>query len=208
MTVTAAAVRLPRFAGRSAPEIASAGFRRLNEKPAPQPAEERQATEDAVVAQALAEAEAAFEASRAADLAAFERRLSEREAEILATVGDTLAAQVTEGLAAIEERVGRQVGNALLRFLDHAVRERAVGELIEAVSALVAGGSATRVRIAGPAALTARVEAAVAPTGVPVERAESDAADVSVTIDDTVVETNIATWMDRLMSEVGTADNG
>ena len=59
----------------------------------------------------------------------------------------------------------QQVGAVLLRFLDHAVRERAVGELIEAVSALVAGGSATRVSIAGPAALVERVEAAIAPTG-------------------------------------------
>ena len=43
------------------------------------------------------------------------------------------------------------------------------------------------------------MEAAIAPTGVPVERGEGARADVSVTIDDTVVETNIAAWMERLM---------
>ena len=115
---------------------------------------------------------------------------------------------MVDGLAAIEERVGREVGTVLMRFLDHAVRERAVGELTEAVSALIAGGTATRVRIAGPAALIGRVEAAIAATGVPVERDESDTADVSVSIDDTVVETNIAAWMDRLMAQVEAADNG
>ncbi len=208
MTVTTAALRLPRFVSGTVPEIASAGFRPFNEKPAPTPAEDRLAEQDAAVAQALAAARDEFDATRAADLAAFERRLAEREAEILATVGDALAGQVREGLAAIEERVGHQVGATLLRFLDHAVRERAVGELTEAVSALLAGGTAARVRIAGPAALSERVEAAIAPTGVPVERVESDAVDVLVTIDETIVETNITAWMDRLMAQVGAADNG
>ncbi len=140
--------------------------------------------------------------------AAFEQRLAEREAEILTTIGDALAGQMAEGLAAIEEQVGRHVGTALLRFLDHAVRERAIGELAEAVSALVASGGTTRVRITGPVALTGRVEAAIAPTGVAVERVESDAADISVAIDDTVVETSIRAWMDRLMAQAGAADDG
>ena len=203
MTVTAAALHLPRFESGAVRQIASAGFRPLNEKPAPAPVEDRLAAENAAVAEALAAAQAEFDAARAADGAAFEQRLAEREAEILATVGDALSRQVSEGLAAIEERVGQAVSTALLRFLDHAVRERAVGELNEAVSALLAGGNAARVRIAGPAALTERVEKAIAPAGVPVERIESDAADVSVAIDDTLVETNMAAWMDRLMAQVG-----
>jgi hypothetical protein len=208
MTMKAAAAHLPRFASESGPEFASAGFRRLNEKPAPLPAEERLSVQDAAVAEALATARAEFDAIRATDRDAFERRLAERETEILASVGETLSGQVTEGLAAIEERVGRQVGTVLLRFLDQAVHERAVSELIEAVSALVTGGSASRVRIAGPAALVERVEAAIAPMGVPVERGEGSTADVSVTIDDTVVETNIAAWMERLMAQVEATGNG
>ena len=125
-----------------------------------------------------------------------------------ATVGEALAHQVGEGLAEIEARIGQQAGAVLLRFLDHAVRERAVGELVEAVSALIAGGGATRIRIAGPAALTERVAAAVQATGVTVEQTASDAADIAVTIDETVVESNIAAWMERLMAETGAADNG
>ncbi len=208
MTVTAAAFGLPRFASAALPDIVSAGFRPLNEKPAPAPAEDRLAAQKAAVVEALAAAHAEFDSVRAADRAEFERRLAEREAEILATIGDALSIQVSEGLAAIEERVGREVSVALLRFLDHAVRERAVGELSEAVSALLVGGSAARVRITGPAALTERVERAIAPAGVPVERIRSDTADVSVTIDDMIVETNVAAWMDRLMAQVEAADNG
>ena len=208
MTVNTAAAYLPRFASESGPEIVNAGFRRLNEKPAPLPAEERLSVQDTAIAEALAAAQAEFDATRTTDRAEFERRLAERETEILASVGDALSGQVSEGLAAIEERVGRHVGTVLLRFLDHAVHERAVSELIEAVSALVTGGTATRVRIAGPAALVERVGAAIASTGVPVERAESSAADVSVIIDETVVETNIAAWMDRLMAQAEAAGNG
>ncbi len=208
MTVTAAAFRLPRFASGPAPEIAVAGFRPLNEKPAPPPAEDRMAAQAAAVAEALAAAEAAFDAARAADRAAFDARLAEREAEILASLGEALSQQVREGLAAVEERIGRQVGAVLMRFLDHAVRERAVGELTEAVAALVADGTATRIRICGPAALSERLQAAIAPTGVAVDRVDGDTADISVSIDETVVETNIAAWMDRLMADMGAANNG
>ena len=208
MTVTAAAVRLPRFASGTAPEFTNAAFRPLNEKPAEPPVEDRQAAQNAAVAQALEAARAEFDAARAADQAEFERKLAERETEIYAAIGDALSARVIDELAAIEERVGREVGKALLRFLDQAVRTRAVNELAEAVSALLAGGTAARVRIAGPAALIDRVEAAIAPTGVPIERAEDDAADISVTIDETVVETNIAAWMDRLMRQAEAVDHG
>lgn len=208
MTVTAAAAHLPRFPGASAPQTSRANFRRLNEKPAPPAEDDRLIAETVAVARALAAARAEFDATRAADLAEYERRLAERETAILSAIGDRLAGEVTAELAAIAERVGLHVGTVLLRFLDHAVRERAVGELVEAVSALLTGATATRVRIVGPAALTERVAAAIAPTGVPMECTASEAADLSVTIDDTVVETNVAAWMDRLMAEVGTADNG
>ena len=209
MTVRAAALRLPRFVGGQVPEITAAGFHPLSEKPAPPPVEgeDRMAVQKAAIDKALAAAQAEFEAARAADHSAFQQRLAEREAEIVAAIGETLAQQVVTGLEAIEERVGRQVTAVLLHFLDHAVRERAVDELREAVAALLAQGTATRIKIVGPAALTERVTAAVVP-GMPVERVESDAADISVTIDETVVETNIVAWMDRLMSATEAADNG
>lgn len=209
MTVTAAAVHLPRFARSGVAEVVGVGFRPLNEKPTPAaPAEDRLAAQNVAVAEALAAARAEFDTARAADRAVFEQRLAERETEILATIGAALGGQVSEGLTAIETRVGEAVSAALMHFLGHAIRERAVSELCEAVSALLAGGTATRVRIAGPSALTERVEAAIAPAGVPVERAEGDTADVSVTIDDTLMETNIAAWLDRLMAQAGPADNG
>lgn len=208
MTVTAAAVHLPRFPGTPAPETTRANFRRLNEKPTPPVEEARPNTQNAAVAQAIAAARAEFDATRAADLAEYERRLAERETEILSAMGDRLAGELTAELAAIAERVGLHVGTVLLRFLDQAVRERAVSELVEAVSALLTGATATRVRIAGPAALTERVAAAIGPTGVPVECTASEAAELSVTIDDTVVETNVTAWMDRLLAEVGATDNG
>ena len=79
MTVTAAAAHLPRFASGVVRKFASAGFRPLNEAPAPTPAQDRLAVQDAAVAEAVAAARAEFNGTRAADLAEFERRLAERE---------------------------------------------------------------------------------------------------------------------------------
>lgn len=208
MTVAAAAAHLPRFANGSAPEIASAGFRLLTEKPAPPPMEDRQAAQAAAVAAALEAAAAEFAATRAADRTEFERRLAERESDLLASIGQALSAQLAEGLAAIEEQIGAHVAAVLLRFLDSAVRERAVSELTEAVAALAADGDALRIRVAAPAELVERLQAAMAPTKTAVEWTGGTATEVSVSIDDTIVETNVTAWLDRLMPETGGAADG
>ena len=206
MTVAAVAAHLPRFVSGTLPELPGGGFRLLSEKPAPSPVEDSQAALDAAVAEALEAAHAEFAAARAADHEDFERRLAERESEILASVGQALSVQLAEGLAALEERIGAHVAGVLLRFLDSAVRERAISELTEAVAALAADGNAVRIKIVAPAALVGRLKAAMTATETAVDWVDGAGTDVSVSIEDTIVETNMTAWLDRLSSGKAASD--
>jgi hypothetical protein len=145
--------------------------------------------------EAMVVARAEFERIRAADLAEHERLLEERERQFAETTGGVLLGQLSDGLARIESVLGGHVARVLARFLDHAVRERALAELSETVAALMVGGGAvplvSRLRELLDAAATASIECAV---GAKPE--------VTVTIDDTIIETQIAAWMERVRTAI------
>ena len=153
--------------------------------------------------EALAEAKAEFEQARAADVAAYEQRLADKEREFAETTGDVIADRLVAGLAEIEARLAGHVAEALSRFLDTAIRTRAVGELAETVSALLATGIGTRVRVSGPEHLIARLRQRLVTRGDAIVYAANEAADITVAIDDTIVETRVAAWLDRLKAIAG-----
>jgi hypothetical protein len=207
MTV-AAGYRLPVFSGSAFPEFGpGTGFRPLVEPPA-KPLEDRLPEEMTAVERALVEARSEFEAVRAADQAEFERRLEERERQALASVADTLSGQLAAGLDRIETAIAQHAARVLAGFLHEAVRERALADLSETVGGLLVGGGAARVKVAGPAALLERLKSIANPGAASIEFTEHDAAEVTVAIDETVVETNIGAWMERVDSATRGEANG
>jgi hypothetical protein len=177
----------------------------LVEAPDPEVPQHAPSEREQAIAAALAGAEARFEAARSADQVEFERRLAENERQILETVADRLAGQLLAALAALEQSVAGHTSRILLRFLDGSVRERALGELSETVAALIAGGAATKVKLTAPAALVERLRTRLPATLV--EPIAGEIADVTVSIDDTIVETRISEWLERLLAAAGgTAD--
>jgi hypothetical protein len=153
--------------------------------------------------EARVEAEAEFAETRAADLAAYEQRLADKEREFAEATADAIADRLVAGLAEIEEHLAGHVADALSRFLDTAIRNRAVGELAETVSALLASGVGTRVRVAGPEQLISRLRQRLVTRGESIAYAANEAADVTVALDDTIVETRIGAWIERLKVATG-----
>lgn len=207
----AAARALPFFGigadAASDPMPTATGFHSLSESPVqPQVVGDPSAIERAVAA-ALEEARQDFELQRTADREEHERMLAAREAELHETVAKATAEQLTGALAALNDAVGAHVSRVLLRFLERSVRERAIGELSETVAALLLGGEAVRVRISGPADLVDRLGAAVGDVSA-VEIAVSEAADVTVVIDNTRIETQIGAWMERAAWAVAGGGDG
>jgi hypothetical protein len=145
-----------------------------------------------------AAAEAEFEAVRAELTADFEFRLAEKEQAFAGATADALAAQLKHSLAAIEEALAGRVAAALAPFLENAVRHRALDELAETVGALLASREAVRVRIAGPALLLEALRLRFAAWGEGIEYVPGAQSEVTATIDDTVMETRIAAWVERI----------
>jgi hypothetical protein len=197
MAASAFSAHLPHFRSGAFAGADLAGLRPLGgQGPAPDDdyAAVARAREEAVAA-----TQAAFEVIRARDLEACERRLAESERQFAEKTADVLAGKLAEGLAALEVRLSAQVARVLGRFLESAVRDRALGELSETVQALIATAGATRLKISGPEALVARFRQATASLKVSAEVViDSASADVTVALDDTIVETRIAAWMDRV----------
>ena len=158
--------------------------------------------------EALAEAEAKFAQIRVADRADFELRLAERENAFAEETADVLAERLTAGLAEIGEAIAGHVGMALSRFLDSAVRTRALAELSEAVASLLMNSAASRIRVTGPGPLIDALRQQLADRGDSVEYVAASTPDVVVAIDDTIVETQIAAWLERMNAAVSGGADG
>jgi hypothetical protein len=176
------------------------------EEAAPVPAEGHSVAEDRAIREAVEAARAEFERQRAEEVADFEFRLAEKEQSFAEMTADVLAEKLTAGLEEIRGQVSGHVARVLARFLDTAVRERALGELSETVAALLAADGALHVRVAGPAALTARLKDKLAAFGEVIEYAPGEGADLTVRVDDTLMETRIAAWAERIGKAAGGGD--
>jgi hypothetical protein len=144
-----------------------------------------------------------FERVRTEDQADVEFRLAELKQQWVDETARAVAAQMDTGLAAIEASISGHVAGVLARVLDAAVQQRAIAEVSQILAAMSAGGSIARIRIAGPESLIARLREQPARSAAMVEYVvAADRPDVSVTIDDTVIETQLAAWGERIRAAV------
>ena len=106
---------------------------------------------------------------------------------------------LTTACREIETNIASSVARILLPFLADAVRDKAIGSLVEQIAALT---SIRRCRCSGspdPSELSissGRNSDLAGRTGIEYEAA--DTVEVRVVADQTVIETQISAWMDRL----------
>ncbi|MFB6450921.1 hypothetical protein [Bradyrhizobium tunisiense] len=99
----------------------------------------------------------------------------------------------------IETNIASSVAWILLPFLADAVRDKAIGSLVEQISALTGSSSVPAFKVTGPRELLDLVKTqldASRRTGIEYEAAE--ALEVRVVADQTVIETQISVWSERL----------
>jgi hypothetical protein len=143
-------------------------------------------------------AAAEFERVRAELVADFDFRVAEKEQSFAGATAEALATQLAAGLATIEQAVATHVAGALAHFLEGAVRQRALDELAETMTALLASREAVHVRVAGPDALLGHLRPKLAGRGEAIEYVTDPRPEVTVTIDDTIMQTRIAAWGERI----------
>ncbi len=154
----------------------------------------------AAVAAARTEAEASarqeFEAERARDAEAFDAHLALARQQWAAETADTLQASLASAHEAMEARICDTLGRILVPFLSEAVRMQALSEMSAMITRLLSDPKAPLLRISGPDDLLDVLRARHAAGGI--EFQTSDAVDVRIAADDTIIETQLRAWTTHL----------
>ncbi|TIS58399.1 MAG: hypothetical protein E5W93_12220 [Mesorhizobium sp.] len=168
-----------------------------------------QADIGALIAEAVADAEAALEARLAATHEAAleaERRANDDAAKaFLESFGGDLGAAVKTRIDAMETRVAELAGATIARIIGGIVsddlQKRSLDALSSTISAAVADSEAVRIGVRGPLSLFEPLKAALGDRAANLDFTEVSGFDLTVIIDETVFETRIAEWSASL-SEV------
>lgn len=143
-----------------------------------------------------------METAHAQDRAAFEAQLAEIRQQVLDANAQALLTKLDEAVAQLETSIATQAARVLGMFLDRALQQRALDELSEIVAAIALDGASARIRISGPGPL---IEALKRLQKLPasVDLTVDARADVIVTIGETIIETQLAAWANRLTMALG-----
>jgi hypothetical protein len=154
--------------------------------------------------------EDAYRRGHAAGVAEGDARIAEERVRSAIRLGeerakwsDQQAATIVGGFETacreIETNIASSVARILLPFLADAVRDKAIGSLVEQIAALTGNSPVPVFKITGPGELLDLVRSQLQTarrTGIEYEAA--DTFEVRVVADQTVIETQIAAWSERL----------
>ncbi|WLB56053.1 hypothetical protein [Bradyrhizobium japonicum] len=154
--------------------------------------------------------EDAYRRGHAAGVAEGDARVAEERVRSAIRLGeerakwsDQQAATIVGGFETacreIETNIASSVARILLPFLADAVRDKAIGSLVEQIAALTGNSPVPVFKVTGPGELLDLVRTQLQTarrTGIEYEAA--DTFEVRVVADQTVIETQIAAWSERL----------
>ncbi|MFE1600199.1 hypothetical protein [Methylobacterium sp. ID0610] len=175
---------------------------------APEPAEDR----DALLreaeergrrlgrAQAAAETAQALEAALAEAQAIADEQMRESRRDWAEREAGVLAEGVAAALRDLEARLTDRVAHLLGPVIGEALRAQAVASLREAIARLLADGANPAIRVSGPSDLLTALAASLGPLADGIAFTPAGTADVTVSAQDTVIETQLSAWS-RLLSD-------
>jgi hypothetical protein len=145
----------------------------------------------------------------AAAIAEYEQKLADersRSADQLAQERqkwlDETAGKIVDGVKDVgnqlEAKIAQVVGRMLEPIVTNVVQKQAVATFVEQISSLPTDGRRPAMRISGPADLLDSVRNKLGVKAMAVEFRATQAAEVSVAVDDMVLETQIKLWAERL----------
>ncbi|WOJ88648.1 hypothetical protein RZS28_12585 [Methylocapsa polymorpha] len=204
MTARPVAQYLARFGSRNPPDAVTAPQEELTCLPlaVQAPAEDHllliQMAREEGVAEGLAAARAEHAAALAQEKLLFEGRLSADRERWTKDESERLAEKLLMAFAAIEASIAASVARVLRAFLIDLLRRKAVDELSDDVRALLGGREHPIVEISGPTDLLAALRERLSRFPDAIEYAANQSADVKVVADQTIIETRIEAWIERI----------
>ncbi|WP_139247882.1 hypothetical protein [Hyphomicrobium sp. CS1GBMeth3] len=146
------------------------------------------------VVEGRAAADAEHDARAVAVAEAFEQRLAAERTRWADEHGAQLGALVASAFETIEQRIADSVSGILGPILVERARVRATDELSRVIKDLLSKGEYAKIAISGPADLLAVLEARLANGHAGLSFAATDAPDVTVTANETILATQIGAW--------------
>jgi len=150
------------------------------------------------VAEGFAAARAEHALALAQEKLLFEGRLSTHRASWTKDESERLAEKFLTALAEIEANIAASVARVLRAFLIDLLRRKAVDELSDDVRALLEGKEHPIVEISGPTDFLAALRERLSRFADAIEYAANQSADVKVVADQTIIETRIEAWIERI----------
>ncbi len=187
---------------RYLPEFGAAG----EPKPAPGAAALLKASKTAAVDEAYAkghergkaDAEAGLSAKLAEQKARHDAELAAAREAWALQEGGKLADQLAAGLKDIETRIAAAAARVLQPFLAAELRKRAIADLVENLSVLLAHDSAAPVDICGAPDLLEALRARLGGSRAGINYHPDQTSDVRVTVGQTVLETRLGDWIAKI----------
>jgi hypothetical protein len=169
---------------------------------APVPAVDAEALLAERVAEATAEIETRLATAHREELEA-ERKANAEEAEtFMASLGKDIGATVADHMQALEKRLGEMVGSQVARILGSVMSDdlqrRSLDSLARVIGETLGDDETMRIRVSGPALLFEALREAMGARASNLDFSEVSGFDLTVTVDDTVLETRMSEWSHAL----------
>lgn len=126
-----------------------------------------------------------------------EEHLAEERRRWATAQGDELATRLTAAVEALEARIAGPVARVLTPFATAGLREMMVRDLSESVSKLLSGGRHVRLLISGPDDLLGSLRDRLGACPAAIEWEPNEQVDVTLVADDSTIETDIESWIER-----------
>lgn len=164
---------------------------------------------DKLVAMAVAKAEDTLEArltaAHAEALEAERQVLADEAKALVETLGTDLGTAIVDRTRELEHRLYDLMGDAVARIvsglLSDELQKRSLAALERTIRDTLADAEAVRISVRGPLSLYEPLKAALGPRAANLDFVEAPSLDLTMTVNDTVVETRMSEWSAAL-SEV------
>lgn len=128
----------------------------------------------------------------------FDTRLGEERHDLLNETAARIASEIAEVGNQLEARIAGVTARILEPFITSAVQKQAVATFVEKLSSLTSDSRRPALRVTGPSELIELVRSKLGVRSIAVELRAEPVAEVSVVVDQVVLETQMKIWAERL----------
>ncbi|MGO4740456.1 hypothetical protein AB4099_28240 [Bosea sp. 2KB_26] len=111
---------------------------------------------------------------------------------------EAIAKKIEQGLEIVELELGERIGNVLHQFLAEAFRGQAIAETADLLNSIVTDSEVSIIRVSGPEDLLDALKERLHVGVTAVEFVPEPSIDVSITVNDALIETQLHAWSQRL----------